>query len=143
LSGKVRKSLEKKYKNNRDREIEILEEILRWIKVTSIPQVKKLLLDLLQSDEEKIAYHRSNGRSSREVARFAGVRHGAIAKWWKIWIRAGIAESISVRRGKRAKRIFSLEDFGIEVPSLKKIKHKKEKSEVSTQEGPKRGRRES
>lgn len=107
-------------KDNQDI-IEILKEILKWIKVTCIPQVKKLLLELLPSDEEKLAYQYSDGRTSQEVSRLAGVSYITVTRWWKTWIRTGIAEAISVKGGERARRIFSLEDFGIEVPSPKSI----------------------
>lgn len=116
--------------------IEILEEMLKWVKVTSIPQVKKLVLDLLPTDEEKIAYHCSDGRSSQEVAKFAGVSYVTITKWWKIWARAGMAELIGVKGGERAKRMFSLEDFGVEVPSPKESKPEKEEAEAPTEEKP-------
>ena len=52
-------------RNKQDRMIELLEELLKWTKVTSIPHVKKLLLEILPSDEEKKAYHYSNGQDSR------------------------------------------------------------------------------
>lgn len=97
--------------------IEVLEETLKWIRVTSIPHVKKLLSDTLPSDHEKIAYHYSDGRASQEVSKVAGASYVTITKWWKIWIRSGIAESLAVKGGERARRIFSLEDFGIEVPT--------------------------
>ena len=111
-------------KDNQDI-IEILKEILKWIKVTSIPHVKKLLLELLPSDEERLAYQYSDGRTSREVSRLAGVSHITITRWWKTWIIAGIAETIDVKGGERARRVFSLEDFGIEVPSPKSISPEK------------------
>ncbi|MCX8178198.1 MAG: hypothetical protein N3F10_07940, partial [Candidatus Bathyarchaeota archaeon] len=101
--------------------IEILTEILKWIKVTSIPQVKKLLLELLPSDEEKLAYQYSDGRTSQEVSQLASVSYITITRWWKNWIRAGVAEPISVKGGERAKRIFSLDEFGIEIPLPKGV----------------------
>lgn len=113
-------------KSKENQVIEILKEILKWIKVTSIPQVKKLLLELLPSDEEKIAYHFSDGRSSREVAKVSGVNYVTITRWWKTWIKAGIAEYISVKGGKRAKKLFLLEDFGIPVPSRRERESKEE-----------------
>ena len=96
--------------------VEVLEEILRWIKVTSIPRVKQLLLDTLPSDKEKVAYYYSDGQDSRAVSTASGVPFTTVTRWWKRWIRAGIAEAVGAKRGDRAKRIFSLEDFGIEVP---------------------------
>lgn len=103
-----------------NRMIELLEELVKWTKVTSIPRVKELLLKILESPEERVAYQSSDGeRSTRSVADIANVGHYRIADWWKTWIKAGIAEPVSVRRGERAKRIFSLDDFGIEVPVIK------------------------
>ena len=104
-----------------DRMIELLEELVRWTKVTSIPSVRELLLKMLESPEGRIAYHSSDGeRASREVGRISNVSYRTIANWWKTWTRAGIAEPISVRGGgERAKRVFSLDDFGIEVPAIR------------------------
>lgn len=105
-----------KMMNKEDRMIELLEELVKWTKVTGFRQVKNLLLDILTSPEEKIAYNSSDGeRTSRDVAEIAHVSQYSIAKWWKTWIKAGIAEPIQVQRGERAMHSFSLEDFGIEV----------------------------
>ena len=113
--------------------LKVLEEILKWIKVTSIPNVKKLLLEMLPSDEEKIVYHYSDGRGSQKVARLAGVCFVTVTKWWKAWSRAGIAELLSVKGGERAKRIFSLEDFGIGVPPPRKSTSQKQVPEGNKQ----------
>lgn len=125
-------------KDKQDRMIELFEEMLRWIKVASIPQVKKLLLDILPSDREKIAYHFSDGRrGSQEVAKFVDVNYVTVTIWWKKWARAGIAEMVSVKGGQRAKRSFSLEDFGIEVPEPRQIKPEKRKAESPREEAAK------
>jgi hypothetical protein len=117
-----------------ERMIELLEEMLKWMKVTSIPQVKNLLLDILPSDKEKIAYQHSDGQDSEKVAQFTGVGHATISRWWKTWIRAGIADSVSARGGERARHAFSLEDFGIEVPQTKEIKPEKKEAKVPINE---------
>jgi len=108
-----------------DRMIELLEELVKWTKVTSIPRVKELLLGVLKSPKEMIAYQASDGETSgREVGDRANVNQTTVTNWWKAWIKAGIAESISVQRGERAKRVFSLDDFGIEVPAKKEAEPK-------------------
>ena len=113
-----------------DRMIELLEELVRWTRVTSFPKVKDLLNGILTSPEEKVAYESSDGeKTSREVAEMANVSQFTISKWWKAWIKAGIAESISVQRGERAKRIFSLDDFGVEVPIIEKPKIEEERKD--------------
>jgi hypothetical protein len=101
---------------------------LHGIRVTSIPEVKKLLLETLPTEEKKRAYHYSNSRDSRAVAKFAGVGHVAVTRWWKTWVRAGMAKTISAKRGERTKSVFSLEDFGIEMPPQKEIKPKKKEA---------------
>ena len=124
----------KEIEDKQNKIIEILIEMLKWIKVTSIPHVKKLLIELLPSDEEKIAYHYSDGRTSQEISQLAGVSYVTITKWWKSWIRAGIAEPISVKGGERAKRVFSLDDFDIEVPQTKGAEVKKKEAEITKEE---------
>lgn len=53
---------------SQDRVVELLEELVKWTRVTSIPDVKKLLVETLQNDTDKLAYHNSDGkRTSREV----------------------------------------------------------------------------
>ena len=111
-----------------DQEIkDILKEILKWTKVTSIPKVKDVLIEILQTPQEKIAYQSSDGRSSSKVSKEANVSYVTVTLWWKRWIKAGIAESVSARGGQRAKRVFSLDDFGIEVPSIERPKIEEEK----------------
>ncbi len=106
--------------NLEERTLDVLEEILKWTKVTSIPHVKKTLESVLSSDDERRAYHHSTGDTSRKVADLAGVSHGTIARWWKKWHRSGLGEMRRVRGGSRFVRSFDLEDFGIPVPSLSK-----------------------
>lgn len=114
-----------------DRMIELLEELVKWTRVTSIPHVKKLLLEILTSPEERIAYQSSNGEGSKEVAKLANMSHVTVTSWWKKWVKAGIAEPLSVKGGKRAKRVFSLEDFGIEVSIIDKTR--KEEGEIGNE----------
>jgi hypothetical protein len=104
-----------------DRIVELLEELIRWTKVTSIPKVKELLEDSVKTPEERIAYSFSDGkRTTREVAEIAQTNKDSISRFWRKWIKSGIAEPIAGSGGNRAKSIFSLEDFGIEVPAISK-----------------------
>lgn len=95
----------------------LLEELVKWTKVTSIPKVKQVLLELLPTPEEKKAYQLSDGeRASREIAAATNFSKFKVQTLWKAWINAGIADPISVRGGgSRAKKNFSLDDFGIDI----------------------------
>lgn len=115
-----------------ERIVEALEELVKWTKVMSIPKVKTILLETLSKPEEKIAYECSDGSTSSQIAEKVGVHQTTISSWWKKWVKLGIAEYVSASGGQRGKRVFSLEDFDIEVPSIKSTASQ-EKSEVNTE----------
>lgn len=98
--------------------IELLEEILKWVKFQGWQNVKGILLDVLKDDVSKLVYHYSDGRSSREVAEKVRIHHTTVTNYWKRWAKIGIVEPVKVQRGTRYKRIFSLEEFGIEIPQI-------------------------
>lgn len=107
--------------NSEDRVVDLLEELVKWTKVMSIPKVRTVLEEILQTPEERVAYQQSDGKPSKEIAELANVSYVTVTKWWKRWIKAGVAEPISARGGERARRVFSLEDFGLEIPSLGRV----------------------
>ena len=102
-----------------DRIIELLEEILKWVKFQGWQNVKGILSEVLGDDMSKLIYHYSDGKSSREIAEKVSVSHQTVTNYWKKWAKIGIVEPLKVHRGIRYKRVFSLEDFGIEVPEVK------------------------
>lgn len=101
-----------------NRMIELLEDIRKWTKFQGWRKVKEVLLDTLKEDEDKLVYHYSNGRSSREVAERTPVSQFTVVKRWAKWARIGIVEPVQVQRGTRYMRIFPLEVFGIEIPHV-------------------------
>lgn len=102
-----------------DRMIRLLEEILKWEKIGGIQQVKNVLAELLKTDVEKLVYENSDNRTSREISEITGVSHATVINYWKKWAKYGIVEEVRAQGGTRYKRIFSLSDFGIEVPEVK------------------------
>jgi hypothetical protein len=128
MSGKREKVRELDYQK---RTVDLLEELVKWTKFSSFPQVRQVLLDILPADENKIAYQYSDGRKSKDIAELANVDDSTIRDWGKIWVKVHIAEFKSVKGGERAIRLFSLEDFGIDIPKLKASKPNKPASEQS------------
>lgn len=124
-----------------DKMIELLEELVRWTKVTSIPHAKKLLEEILQSPEEKTAYQASDEKMSyEEIAKLVNVSSMTISNYGKKWIKNGIARAVPVKGGgQRAVRLFSLEDFGIEIPT---ITPKPKKSKPVEEQSPSQEKRE-
>ena len=100
--------------------IELLEEILKWIKFIGWQNVKSVLSEALNDDISKLVYHYSDGRSSREIAKKVSISHQTVTNYWKKWAKMGIVEPISARRAPRYKKLFSLEEVGIDVPNIDK-----------------------
>lgn len=104
---------------NEQRMIELLEELAKWKKFEVAQLAKKLLRDILAKDTEKIVYQYSDGKGSMEVAALAGVSDFTVRSYWKKWNIEGLVVPSQKQKG-RYERIFSLEDFGIEIPTVKK-----------------------
>lgn len=98
----------------------LLREILKWIKISGIKEVKSLLETQLPNDSKKLIYRLSDGtKGTQEIAKIVGVGYVSVFNYWKEWEKTGLGESISVIGGSRFKRSFDLEDFGIKVQILK------------------------
>jgi hypothetical protein len=105
---------------NQEKIIELLQELSKWVKVTSYPQVGKILNEQVQSEAQKIVYANSDGiRTTKEFFELSGMYSPDVSENWKKWARAGIAKQVPVSGGTRGKSLFSLEEFGIEVPKNK------------------------
>lgn len=101
--------------------ISLLKEIVKWTKFQAWGKVKDVLLNVLNNNEKKRIYHLSNGKnSSRKIAENVSVSYSTIQKYWNIWSNFNIVEPIPVKGGGlRYKKMFNLDDFGIEVKILK------------------------
>src|SRR3990172_3856404 len=106
----------------KDRTIQLLEELVNWTKATSKQKVKDILEQQVSSPAQKVVYKFSDGKKkAKELSAFSGLDETTISKDWKRWARAGITEQVPARGGTRGRSIFSLEDFGIDVPDLPKL----------------------
>jgi len=94
--------------------IEILKEILKWIKVSSYREVEDFLKSVLDTDTKKLIYQISDSTNSTiEVVKKSKSSTGSVSDYWKLWKKIGIGETIDVSGGKRFKRIFDLDDFNL------------------------------
>lgn len=99
----------------------LLREILKWIKISGMKEVKSILEAQLQNDSKKQIYYLSDGtRGTQEIAKIVGgLSHQSVANYWKAWEKTGLGESVSVMGGMRFKRSFDPEDFGMKIPEIK------------------------
>lgn len=135
---------EEEKKDKQDRMIELLEQMVKWVKFSGMKEVKDTLVSVLNTEVKKLAYHLSDGsRGTVEVAELAGIGSTrTIFDMWQAWLKLGLGESIPVRGGSRFKRSFDLRDLGIEIPQSKRVENEEkqaaepattEKTEVSEQ----------
>lgn len=100
-----------------DKKIEILQEILHWMRFLGLKEVKEILAKELDTDKKKLIYHLSDGeRGSTEIGKIAKVAHRTVSDYWASWAPLRIVEPIRVQGGGRYKKVFELEDFGIPIP---------------------------
>jgi hypothetical protein len=121
---------------NQEKIIGLLQELGKWVKVTSYPQVGKILNEQVQSEAQKIVYANSDGiRTTKEFFELSGMYSPDVSENWKKWARAGIVNQVPVKGGTRGQSLFSLEEFGIEVPKNKtdKVADAKKTSKPSVQ----------
>ncbi len=102
-----------------DRIVSLLEELLRLERIDGMRKVETLIKELIKRDVEKLVYENSDGRTSREIAEASSVSHGTVVNYWNKWAKYGLVQELKSRGGTRYRKIFSLSDFGIEVPSKK------------------------
>jgi hypothetical protein len=121
-----------KLSNNQEKIIELLLELVKWVKVTSHPQVGKILNEQVQSQAQKLVFQNSDGkRTTKELSALSGMDPADISRDWKQWTKAGLAEQVPAQGGSRGRSLFSLEDFGIDVPKkVEKVMKEKPKQEV-------------
>lgn len=104
--------------DKQDKIIELLDELLKWQRFESMQKAREILSDLLKTDNEKLIYSNSDGhRTSREIAEIVGVSHVTVTNYWKKWTKYGVVKEQGTRGGgTRYQGIFSLSDFGIDIP---------------------------
>lgn len=116
--------------------MDVLKEILRWVKFSGMKEVRAILTSVLDDEQKRMAYQLSDGSKGMvEVGKQVGIKStGTMFKLWKQWAKVGLGESVSVPGGQRFKRSFDLEDFGIKINMPEATENE---TKVPTEESPK------
>lgn len=108
--------------------VQILREILKWIRFASTREVRTVLMDILDIGQKRLVYHLSDGRnSSVKIGNIAKVSDRTVRRYWESWARLGIVEPIRVRGGLRYKKSFELEDFGLTIPQIETLNYEEKR----------------
>lgn len=102
---------------NEDKLVELIEiqrDMLRWVKFTSIPQLKRTLETVLVTDLDKRAYEMTDGvATTRAIASALNLGKTTVGSKWAKWTQIGIVERLA---SGQCRRICSLAEVGMEVP---------------------------
>lgn len=98
---------------------EHLKEILKWLKVSSLRQVRETLEMELNTYEKKRIYELTDGKKSqKQIGTLVGISRRSVSYYWQKWQGLGILVSSEHRKG-RMKKIISLSEVGITLPERK------------------------
>ena len=112
-----------------DQILDRLNDISKWTKLQGLEKFSQIVPTILKSDEEKIIFELSNGiRSANEISTQSGIPKSTITSNWRKWAKSGIVEESKKFTG-RMKHLVSLEEAGIDVPSIPKKKSKENNDE--------------
>jgi hypothetical protein len=101
-------------------QLQVLKEILKWIRFTAAKEVKGVLTSALDTEQKKLIYHMSDGKNGAvEIARLAQTSDRTVRRNWEAWARLGLMEAVKLGGGDRYVKSFRLEDFGIDIPEVK------------------------
>jgi hypothetical protein len=90
----------------------LLEEILKWERISGIQILRSIMPKLLDTEQKKIVYELTDGKMTvKQIHESSGVATGTISSWWNIWFTYGLL----LKDGQRYVHVISLEDIGISI----------------------------
>lgn len=118
-----------------DEQIELLKEMVVWLRFMGLEKAKAVLSTTLDTEKKIQVYHLSDGKNtSTTIGNRVGLSQTRISELWKGWLSLGLGESISASGGSRFKRSFDLKMFGISIPEVKQKLSEPQESTGSTME---------
>ena len=94
-----------------------LNDVVKWLKILGVENVKVLLKKELDKPEKILVYHNSTeGKSTRDIKKLSGAALGSISSYHTIWFNLGLMKKIPIPGNDRYVKNFDLEDCGIKIP---------------------------
>lgn len=94
-------------------------EQLKMLRFLALREIRRSIEENLRTDQHKLVYENSTGKSLREVAALSGISHATVQTLWEKWAPLGIVTEIDGQKG-RYERLCSLRAVGIDVPAMPK-----------------------
>jgi hypothetical protein len=97
-------------------EIQLLREILHWLRFQNRPGFAALLTETLANDADRAIYELSDGSNSQgDISKAVGVAQSNVSNKWKTWRTIGIVHEVA--ESGRCRKLCSLGELGMIVPS--------------------------
>ena len=104
--------------SEKDQMLNLLEEMLKWIKFEGRIKAREIFTSELDNDVKKLVYELSDGKSSTDIAKIVKVDPSTITRdYWHRWTEKGMMELCPSYK-RRYCKVFSLAELGIEVPEI-------------------------
>jgi len=85
-----------------------------WVKLIGLNKLKKIIEDNFNEPYLFDLYEKSDGlKTTRDLATEFPISPKTVTSYWDKWTELGIMEKVSVQRGERGKKLFSLSEIGI------------------------------
>jgi len=92
-------------------------------------KTKEELQRALDNIDKRIVYKLTDGsHTAHSIANKVNVSISTIHRWWREWSRVGLITERKGKKGINRKKVFTLEDLGIEPPEISSLKDKKQVS---------------
>jgi predicted transcriptional regulator len=106
-----------------DRQTELLEEAVKWLRLMGIQEAYEVIQDVLSSDDEewqnsaRITYELSNGdNTTKDIAQYIPFSYRWVAYRQREWANLGIIHKEGAQ--EPYEHIISLDELGIDYPSI-------------------------
>lgn len=103
-----------------------IEEIKNMMKLYLLQSGREVSVELnkvLSTPQKKIAYELTDGyHTAHAIAGIVKVSTTSINRWWREWQRLGIATRVKIKGRSTVRKIFSLNEMGIEVPDVSSLR---------------------
>jgi len=120
VNGQSKPNLKEYAEDDNKKITQLLEELVKWTKFKGMQEVRGILVSILDTETKRLIYHLSDGMSSPRIAKISKVHSSTVRDYWQAWAKVNIVE-VHPSYKKRYRRIFSLDEVGLEIPKVLEV----------------------
>ena len=118
------------------RQVELLEELVRWTKVANYDKLYNILRTELKTDRQRFIYQATGDKTQPQICKEYKISPKKVTALWKKWEQRGLLER---EKSGKYKRLFDLKGFELlpkkKTQSEMPLNTEKEEENEQTEEG--------